>query len=345
MSEFESSLKPILDDLQFSHARRSVVIDQLPIGYGGQLSRRLLGWKLALVIDRKAVFLSDDDPPYVQSMERMFVGEYDKDEVRSAPLLDLESLANEIPLVRFDYFNVQNSLSAKGTTIERWIKQELARKYELSANDLAKLDGWLLSWIRFLPSFQSNVQHDIERLGVTTNTLGVHLRRGDKHVESPYVPASLINDAINDIYQEWRFSTVFVASDDPQADSAILTPAGVDLIFDRTEKRHNNANHKMLLANPALAAQETYVALKNLQLLASCGGIVGQDNAHFATIAGSYILSRDGNPDRVVLLNGNVAKLKSPIIRLQYFFKLRARAIARQLLPTQLLRAINRMMN
>ncbi|MDT4743659.1 hypothetical protein [Bradyrhizobium sp. WYCCWR 12699] len=345
MTKFDRLLNSKLSDLQFSPACPGVVIDQLPIGYGGQLSRRLLGLKIALIVDRKAIFLSHEDPPYVQSMEPVYVAKYDERTAANAPPIDLRDDSHAAPLVRFNYFDVQRSLSAEGLSVERWAKQELARKYELSSSDLAEIDGWLLSWIRFLPDFRARFQEDLIRLGVTTNTLGVHLRRGDKRVETPYVPASLINSAISTIYQKWQFTSIFVASDDPQADSAIVAPMGVDVIFDRAEKRYNNANHKMLMANPTIAAQETYVAFKNLQLLASCGGIVGQDNAHFAAIAGSHILYRDGHPDRIILLDGNIARKESSMIKLQYFIKLRARAMARQLLPAQVVRVINRMTN
>ncbi|MCK1625455.1 hypothetical protein IVA98_20265 [Bradyrhizobium sp. 160] len=342
MTEFDTLLKPILDNLQFSPEQPVVVVDQLPIGYGGQLSRRLLGLKIALAINRKAVFLADGDKPYVQSIERQFASNFGEEALHGAPLLKLDGGHDAPKIVQLDYFEAQKKLRAENLLLEKWVEKRLAEKHSLSANDLAKLDGWLLSWIRFLPEFEEQLRQDTDRLGVCTTTLGVHLRRGDKHVESPYVPASLINKAIHQIHRNWPFESIFLASDDPEADSVIEAPTGVRIVFDKTEKRYNNANHKMLMANPKIAAQETYVAFKNLRLLAQCGGIVGQDNAHFATIAASHILYKGGNSDRVVLLNGNAAKADSALIQTYYVLKLNLRKAAKQILPAGVIRFINR---
>ncbi|MGY4330320.1 ribosomal protein S9 [Bradyrhizobium sp. LB7.2] len=345
MNQFDTLLKPILDDLQFRPDSTGIVIDQLPIGYGGQLSRRFLGLKLALALGRKALFLSETDAPYVQSMERPFASIWDQYTIQNAPLASLSVAGDNRPLVRFDYAYVQGALGADNTSVEKWLQRTLTERYQLSDDDLARIDGWLLSWVRFLPAFEERLCKDAIRFGVSSETLGVHLRRGDKHVESPYVPASHINGAIFQIYQKWRFNSIFVASDDPQADSVIEMPPGVRMIFDRDEKRYNNANHKMLMSNPAIAAQETYVAYKNLRLLAQCGGIVGQDNAHFATIAASHVLYRHGDRDRIVLLNGNVAKEHSHLVRAHYLVKLKARELAKNILPRGVVSFINRIAN
>lgn len=341
-NSFAHELHATLNHLQFARDTPALVVDQLPIGYGGQLSRRLLALKLALVTMRKAVFLNDDDPPYVQSIERPFSSKFDKTSMAAAPHVDFPTEQDQRPIVTFEYFRVQKLLKTQDASIEAWVERELAVRYRLSSEALAQLDGQLLSWLRFLPTFESRIQRDITRLGVSRNTLGVHLRRGDKSVESPYVPASAVNDAIRRIHAHWSFDTLFLASDDPDAPSVIRAPAETKVIFDTSEKRYNNANHKMLMANPSMAAEETYVAFKNLRLLAECGGIVGQDNAHFATIAASNVLHQTSRPERVILLNGNVARQQSPFIEIRYFFQLKAREFAKRVLPRFIIRAINK---
>src|SRR6202042_2653128 len=101
---------------------------------------------------------------------------------------------------------------------------------------------------------RSKIDAEQLRLGVCDNTLGVHLRRGDKNVETAYVSAKHFNAPIARIYKVGRFDSVFLASDSPQAAAEIDLPPGVKLIFDRDEKRYNNANHKMLFCNPDLAS-------------------------------------------------------------------------------------------
>ncbi|MBM7488394.1 hypothetical protein ACVWWI_006055 [Bradyrhizobium sp. USDA 3686] len=342
MKGIQSLLEPVLNQLQFSIDEPALVIDQLPIGYGGQLSRRLLGMKIGLAMKRKAVFLRDDDPPYIQSMERSFATKYDKGQLEAAPYVDLPYEHDFRKIVSFDYFRMQKLLKAENVSVETWVERQLADKYALSTEDFAQLDGWLLSKIRFLSSFEDRLQKDLVRLGISKDTLGVHLRRGDKKVETPYVPVALVNEAILGIYERWPFKTVFLASDDSDAASAIQIPVGTDLIFDTSENRYNNANHKMLIANPSMAAEETYIAFKNLRLLAECGGIVGQDNAHFATIAASHIRYRTPPLARIALLNGNVAKIESRLIGLQYFLKLRIREAVKRMLPSQVIQFINR---
>ena len=215
--------------------------------------------------------------------------------------------------------------------------------FRLTVDDIRKVDGWIFAWLHFLPEFEHRFERDQLRLGVSERTLGVHLRRGDKRIESAYIPASVFNEAIRGIHKVWDFDALFLASDNAEAPDELDLPFGVKLIFDRSEKRYNNANHKMLLANPSLAREETYVAFKNLRLLAACGGVVGQDNAHFATIVASYILQRDANPDRVVLLDGWIAEKHSPSLRLLYQTKRKSRELIKRIVPREALNFVSRM--
>ena len=186
-----------------------------------------------------------------------------------------------------------------------WIQSRIELKIgsiENLSNDTASIVTQMLIarsslWMRLLPSAQSIVDAEKKRLGISLTTLGVHLRRGDKSVENAYVPAAEVNRAIGAVHQAWPFDSLFLASDSQNAMKEICLPSGVTLIFDETEKRYNNANHKMLFHNPELAQQETFTALKNLILLSFCGGIVGQDNAHFPVLASRIIASRNPGQD------------------------------------------------
>jgi hypothetical protein len=101
----------------------------------------------------------------------------------------------------------------------------------------------------------------------------------------------------------------------------------------------------MLIANPRLAAEETYVAFKNLRLLAACGGILGLDNAHFATIAASNIRQRVSNPECVELLDGKSAEQRSACLRAFYNAKRKARSLVKQIVPRQALRFLELMIH
>jgi hypothetical protein len=257
------SVQDELDRLQFGVAEKYILIEQVQVGFGAQISRRLLGLKLALALNRKAIFKHHADPPYLQAFEPQY---------SKAPEIDWNSSELFDPLtshpaviLRFDYTAAAKRLRG-ADTIEAWSQKRVAKRFNL-ANDI-NVDGELLKCMRLIPSVQSEIDAARLRLGVSCNTLGVHLRRGDKSVEAAYVPADHFNEAIARIYHLWRFESIFLASDMPKASKEIDLPRGVRLIFDSDEKRYNNANHKMLFRNPDLAWQETLTAAKNFALRA-----------------------------------------------------------------------------
>lgn len=340
----DRALRDDLQRLQFGDQQSVVVIDQIPIGYGGQLAGRLLALKIGLATGRKAVFSHDADPPYVQSIIKPFFWTGDVPALERLPLIDL-SENDTRHLVRFDYFAVQRLFRQRGTYVEGWAGRTLANKYGLSEDDMAKLDGWLISWLQFSPEFEFRFGQDKERLGVSQTTLGVHIRRGDKKVEAAYVPLERFSDAIKNIYCGWKFGNVFVATDDPNVISELELPQGVGLVYDSNEVRYNNANHKMLRANPEMAAEETYVAFKNFRLLCECGGIVGQDNTHFATLARSYMLNRGGDGRNTFLIDGNIAQRNLLFLRALFFLKKNFRSFVKMVIPRRVLSWVDRVIH
>ena len=337
-------VKDRLEHLQFSDHQRVILIDQLPVGYGGQLSGRILGLKIGLALDRKAVFADDADMPYIQSVVRPFSWTGDMHIAQAAPLAEISPL-DPRALVRFNYVDFQKRLMQLGMrpkerVVLEWVDRLLADRFQLSRDDLQKLDGWLLSWLHFIPELKKKLSLDIERIGVSEKILGVHIRRGDKKVETAYVPSGRIADAIGRIYAVWKFEGVFVATDSADALSDLKLPPGMALLFDREESRYNNANHKMLFANPEMSSRETYVAFKNFRLLCQCGGIVGQDNAHFATLAASFIFNRDSKAERIDLIDPNRGP-KITVFTQQ--LKVGLRSIVKSVFPRSILTRLDRM--
>ena len=107
-----------LDALQYGEDVPVVVIEQQPVGYGGQLSHRILGLRIGLMLGRKAVFPSDADPPYVQSLVRPFL--WDTGRLLGTGDPPVELFENDArPVVVFKYFRVQEQLSFRGLTIQR----------------------------------------------------------------------------------------------------------------------------------------------------------------------------------------------------------------------------------
>lgn len=300
----------------------------MAIGFGGQIAGRLLALKLALALDRKAVFRHRADPPYLQTLEPQYSNAPDLD-WSLAEIFD-PLLRQQAKCLRLDYAAASASLANHGG-VEGWAQKSVVERYAIV--DGVTADGEILNWMRLLPSVQLEIDAARARLGVSSNTLGVHLRRGDKTVETAYVPAKHFNAAIARIHQTWRFDSIYLASDSPDAPSEIEAPRGVKLIFDSEEKRYNNANHKMLFRNPDLARQETFTAVKTLALLSACGGIVGQDNAHFATLASAVITSKLRDRTRIILLPGKLAEFESSVLARYFDVKRSVRGFIRSCLP------------
>ncbi|MBS3848544.1 hypothetical protein KD146_07495 [Devosia sp. BSSL-BM10] len=303
-----------LDRLQKTSVRPWLVVRQLPIGLGGQITTRMCGLLLALATARKAVFIEAADPPYLQTFEPMTHFCNGADVLEVGPLVSLARTQNSEPVVVFDPLQMFDEATHSRDVQARLICDRLSIE-QISSN---VLEGAVLEWMDQIPEVTAYVAQQKERLSVSENTLGVHYRRGDKKVESAFVPAEEINARISRLHQKWSFDAVYLASDTASAPHDISLPMGVDLIFDEEEVRYNNANHKMLMRRPELAKQETLSAYKNIAMLSLCGGVIGQSNAHFARIAGSAICFRTGRTDRVDLIDGWIAEKRSPALRAYY---------------------------
>lgn len=323
-----------LSSLQFSPASRYVLVKSPPIGLGGQITGRVVGLALGLASGRKVVFPSLEDPPYTQSYASM--SDTTIEDLPNVEPMSHTALQSEAPLVVYDPL----TLSVSHAQLDELILKEIIRKLDLQI-DQATLKGAIFRWLPLEELTQTFCANRIKELGVGRDTLGVHVRRGDKQVETAFVPVSAINEAINRIHVTWKFTSIYLASDNENVVNEIKPPDGVSIIFDTTEQRYNNANHRMLIENPALAQQETLSATKNIYILASCGGVVGQDNAHFATLSGTALLADGTPPERIALIDGRLVEKRSPMVRAAFTAKRQLREVAKALFPG--LRATSRM--
>ncbi len=319
------SVHRMLDQLQYGRSpERFVIYDNAPIGLGGQITGKMHALMMGLASGRRVLCRYAGYPPYGAphapiSDEGAPVG-LDFDDLPLFSLAETRRYVSHDPLRSGFYSNNADVLAA--------IMSQLGEPVPPLA-----LEGMILSWLRYTDRASNTIAAAGSRLGVGPDTLGVHLRRGDKQVETAFVPAWAINEAIAVLLQRYQFTSVFLASDSPSAASEIQVPAGTRLIFDSTESRHNNSNHKMLIDRPHLAEQETDTAIKNIGLLSMCGGIVGQSNAHFSTLAAAAVVDRYGDLDRLVLVSGDLAEKNDPVLRWVFQTKRRARSLAKRLLP------------
>lgn len=299
-----------LDRRQFDAGVPALVMRQPRVGWGGQLSYRILGLKLALAVGRRAVFWGHDDPPYGQAFLPMFV-DTPVDEAGAVPF-DLDT-APDTPVMICDYLEVERRQDRSWPEIEALADARIAALLGLPRVDTLALTGALLGWMRLAPAIAAGIDDAARHLAVGERTLGIHLRRGDKQIETAFIPPVEFNRRIAALHARWPFDSVLLASDYAQAPALLTLPSGVRLIFDTDEKRYNNANAKMLDRTPDLMEQETLTAARNVFLLAACGGLIGQENGNFGRLAAAVIAARGTPSERVDLIDAHRLEREDPI--------------------------------
>ena len=323
-SEVISAVAAALDAQQSRWDGPRLLFVPAPTGLGGQITGRVDVFVLALATGRTAVFPTPADPPYAKTFD--IPGPIGRPPVdHTVPPVTIGRDQPEPEVVHHS----AAGLSSFGDAL----RARVADRLRIALADDLALHGAVLAWMRPTPAMAAMVDAASRRLSVTADTLGVHFRRGDKNVETAFVPAAEVNRRIAAIHRIWPFTSVYLASDSDNAPDEIALPPGVSLIFDREEKRYNNANHKMLIGRPDLAQQETEVAYKNIALLCRCGGIVGQNNAHFATLAAAAIIARGGSRERIALIDGRIAEQRSPFLAWRFRSQALLRTLAKRLFP------------
>jgi hypothetical protein len=175
-------------------------------------------------------------------------------------------------------------------------------------------EGQLLTRLKPLKEFVEYAEQVKARIRFTNPIISMHIRRGDKYVEAPYVPLRIYIDSVKKIRAQTGIEKVFVTSDSEEAIQSLPRDIGIEFIYDDQEPRYDNANHRFLRNNPKLASQETFTAYKIYQLLADADYIIGPDNAHLTLLGASLNSARTGNTQNKLLIPGTL-KFKPDVIR------------------------------
>ncbi|WP_157463071.1 hypothetical protein [Curvibacter gracilis] len=304
---------------------------QLPIGLGGQISIRIDAIILAILFDRAIYFLSKEDYPYGQVFENFgFIADSGFD-WEGRPKYSCDAEFSDVENLVFD--RRTTSIRGMDGLILPQLVEALKIKLNLQAIDGLLIEGLVFKSLKIKEDIFAESLDFVGRMGINHETIGVHYRRGDKKVESAYVPADLVNMEISNFHSSGNFKSVFIASDTPLATKEVQYPDDLKLIFDFEENRFDNANHKMLFKNRALSDQETRVAIKNIIALASCGAIVGQNNAHFALIAASCIALKNSDRANYRLIDGYFLEKSNGVVSLKFKIKRVLRGFAKKLVP------------
>ena len=138
--------------------------------------------------------------------------------------------------------------------------------------------------------------------------VGLHVRRGDKNTECPYISTENYLRYLNEILRchADKKIAVFLATDDPSCIGEIkakISP-NISLLWDADEQRYNNYNAKMVADSIELGLQESVTAAKNICLLGECNYVIGMSTAQFTWIGGLLsVYKQNMDTDRHIMIN------------------------------------------
>lgn len=325
------SVAAALDFCIANKSLKKVYAVQLPIGLGGQISIRIDALIIALMLNRSLSFVSMTDAPYGQVFEDYGLRSEPGFDWDSCQQFRMDAIDNSAEVLVFDRGG--SSIRNIDGLIKKEVVTAIASRLNLNSIDGLVIEGMIFNWLRISSAIKNSASEFAANFGISEKTIGVHFRRGDKSVESPYVPSEIINSKIESLARNGDYDSVFIASDSPDAVNEIKAPIGLRIIFDHAEKRFNNANHKMLFKDSSLSEQETFVAMKNIVALCLCGGVVGQNNAHFALLSASCIALKKYPSDAYVLLDGYMVVNNNFFWSLLYKIYKKIRNIGKRIFP------------
>tara|TARA_R100001509_G_scaffold148320_1_gene106045 strand:- start:13674 stop:14513 length:840 start_codon:yes stop_codon:yes gene_type:complete len=166
--------------------------------------------------------------------------------------------------------------------------------------------GAILDEFKLLPDYQEYVDSVRQRLSIDHETIGLHIRRGDKGIETgkhTFVSLDGYEREVRKASEKLGSKRVFISSDSEEAMGEMKNRLdGYDVFWDEDEKRYDNANWSMVKENPEMRRDETMTGAKIIDLFGSCGHVIGQENTQFAKLGGSLCCARTGNKDCMTLI-------------------------------------------
>ncbi|KKQ61469.1 MAG: hypothetical protein US81_C0006G0025 [Parcubacteria group bacterium GW2011_GWE2_38_18] len=295
----ESIIHDKLDHLQFSSTIENgkfLVIKTSDGGYGAQLTAKVLGMKLAYIFNRTILF-DDASSCYLDcykptsNLSLSGLGDYKKIKFDFN-----QKMTDKVVYLNFyDYWNDKNHR----INFEKWLPDEL-KKESISHRYFV---GQLLQRFELKTECKNYIEEKKLEIGFKTPIIGMHIRRGDKNTESPYIPIRIFEHYLKKASKNTNIRRVFVTSDSEKILDQLPKISGIQYIFDKNEKRYDNANEEMLKNSPEIRRQETLTALKIIELLSDCNHIVGQINTHFTNLASCLNIAKNGKENNVSYVN------------------------------------------
>jgi hypothetical protein len=244
-------------------------------GYGAILSRLMTGLNISLALNARYTF----------SIESA----YDVDSLFNLAVWHLGSGSKGSELIEWDFFrdtwNANPAVRANHQYPECPFELNYAMRRHQWCAILAQLicgnrNGSLESYIN---KFKAKAEWN--KYGIL---IGIHVRRGDKNTECPYIPSEIYINEFLEIQKKYPNKlSMFLASDDLDTYKEFKKNLpNTDIVWDFDEPRFNNYNAQMVTSSLELAKQESLTAAKNICLLGECDYVIGMSTAQFTWIGG-----------------------------------------------------------
>lgn len=299
----DRQLKRDFEDAKF------LIADIEPGGFGAMVARRKLAYQLGQVFDRTIIF-------------RNAGSLYDECYEPTSKYTLEEVLSKNPDVHKFSFSNLQDSKVCYFDFNEYWNSPN-KDKYQCwcdpihanEENGYLYFSGLIISQFIPLPEYTDKNNEVKEGIGWSSPMIGLHVRRGDKGIETgknQYVLLESYMREVQRISDETGIKKVFVTSDSPEPYHELVENySGFEFIQDDLEKRYDNANWQLVSNNPELRKEETMTGIKIIELLSSCDYIVGQSNTQFAKLGGSVSCYRNNNRNCLTLIDHETQEVVS----------------------------------
>lgn len=251
-------------------------------GFGAMYARRKLIMQIGHAFNRTPIFRYTSyiyDDPFVQfDINLNTLKDKGINEVEKFDFTD-----NDKKAVFFDFGSYWNSENMR--KFQCWYPKE---------TDYTMYSGYMYNLLKVNKNYKEKIEDSInfikEKYEIKgfKNLTALHLRRGDKIVETSYLSDEFLFKYVE---ENNLGNSFFVTSDDLDYILEIEQKyPQYNFVYDSDEKRYGNqkiSNADMVSMNPSLKEQETLAFMKNVEILKQCKCVVGLHSAQMTKIAGS----------------------------------------------------------
>ncbi len=265
-------------------------------GFGAMIARRKLALQLGLYFDRCVILRNNRyvyDDPYKP------LSRFSLEDIKNEPQVAMDFSQQEDKVVRFDFNNYWND------------KTILAQYHEKTVGDLdfRLFSGVLLNLLELKDEYAAFVQQKDDAIGISSCAgplLGVHIRRGDKEMDTPYISIERYATEIKDILGRTGGFEIFLCSDDSRVvDQLSDALKDVRILYDNEETRYDSKTNNLsyVTSSKQKKMEESMTGIKVIELLSRCNHVLGQSNVQFAKLAGCKLMDRVGDTNVMTLID------------------------------------------